>query len=124
MNAIALRLSAMSLVLEGSGMPEIVEALQIAEREILRLDESLNNRPTPKVHGPQQVGAGAGTGKLRSQYLPPEHATGCEALIARSEGLEQWWVACDCGAVERENVMDAHHGNVVALQLVAEEVRP
>lgn len=38
MNTIALRLSAMSLVLEGSGMPEIVEALQIAEREIIRLD--------------------------------------------------------------------------------------
>jgi hypothetical protein len=39
MNPIALRLSAMSLELEGCGMPEIVEALQIAEREIVRLDE-------------------------------------------------------------------------------------
>jgi hypothetical protein len=29
----------MSLELEGCGMPEIVEALQIAEREILRLEE-------------------------------------------------------------------------------------
>lgn len=39
MNPIALRLSAMSLELESCGMPEIVEALQIAEREIVRLDE-------------------------------------------------------------------------------------
>jgi len=39
MNPIALRLSAMSLELEGCGMPEIVEAFQIAEREILRLEE-------------------------------------------------------------------------------------
>jgi hypothetical protein len=38
-NPIALRLSAISLELEGHGMPEIVEALQIAEREILRLQE-------------------------------------------------------------------------------------
>jgi hypothetical protein len=44
MNQIALRLSAMSLELEGCGMPEIVEALQIAEREIIRLD-----RPTYAV---------------------------------------------------------------------------
>jgi hypothetical protein len=39
MNPIALKLSAISLELEDCGMPEIVEALQIAEREIIRLDE-------------------------------------------------------------------------------------
>lgn len=45
MNPIALRLSAMSLELEGCGMPEIVEALQIAEREIIRLEELIPPKP-------------------------------------------------------------------------------
>lgn len=45
MNPIALRLSAMSLALEGCGMPEIVEALQVAEREIIRLEALIPPKP-------------------------------------------------------------------------------
>jgi len=47
MNPIALRLSAAAVMLEGCNMPEIVAALEIAEREILRLDSELR-RLTPK----------------------------------------------------------------------------
>jgi hypothetical protein len=46
MNPIALRLSEMAVSLEGSGMPEIVAALEIAEREINRLDELINTPHT------------------------------------------------------------------------------
>lgn len=46
MNPIALRLSEMAVTLEGSGMPEIVAALEIAEREIIRLDDLINTPHT------------------------------------------------------------------------------
>lgn len=46
MNPIALRLHEAALTLEGTGMPEIVAALEIAEREIIRLDELINNPHT------------------------------------------------------------------------------
>jgi hypothetical protein len=41
MHPIALRLSAMALALEGTGMPEIVAALEIAEREVIRQDDEI-----------------------------------------------------------------------------------
>lgn len=46
MNPIALRLSEMAVTLEGCGMPEVVAALEIAEREIVRLDELINTPHT------------------------------------------------------------------------------
>jgi len=46
MNPIALRLSEMAVQLEGCGMPEIVAALEVAEREIIRLDGEVQ-RLTP-----------------------------------------------------------------------------
>lgn len=42
MNPIALRLHEIALTLEGSNMPEIIQALEIAEREITRLHELIN----------------------------------------------------------------------------------
>ena len=49
MNPIALRLHEAALTLEGQGMPEIVAAFEIAEREILRLEEELIKRPPKKI---------------------------------------------------------------------------
>jgi hypothetical protein len=45
MNPIALRLSAMAVSLEGCGMPEVVAALEIAEREIIRLEALIPPKP-------------------------------------------------------------------------------
>lgn len=46
MNPIALRLHEAALTLDGGGVPEIVAMLEIAEREIIRLDELINSPHT------------------------------------------------------------------------------
>jgi hypothetical protein len=46
MNPIALRLHEIALTLEGTGQDEIVAAIEIAEREIIRQDELINNPHT------------------------------------------------------------------------------
>lgn len=73
MNPIALRLHEAALALDGGNLPEIVAMLEIAEREINRLDEQVND---PKS-------------RVSWKIVAQEYISRCDMLCQRIDEISQ-----------------------------------
>lgn len=100
MNPIALHLHEMGLQLEGCGMPEIVAALGVAEREIERLQEQLDKKAAQPWTSTE-----------------PHHFT-------QGEIAWQWRQSCRCAACMAETrKMQRYQGSMPGPADQAEESR-